>query len=268
MRPGWPLRRLTWQRRALPDVIIPGAQKAGTSSLFAWMVQHPDVHGSVPKEVHFFDGGRTPGHDTWGKGQRWYRAHFPTRSTVGRGVALEASPLYLFHPHAAERIAGMLPEVRLVVLLRNPVDRAISHYFHEKTRGREPLGLLDALRAEDERLGVRADGSFPLEGDHWIHASYVQRGLYAVQLKRLRSVIAPDRILVLESTRLFEHPHDTLRTVFDFCGVDADFQPPDLQPRMVGHRPRVEADAIHFLEETFEAPNRELFSLLGEEYDW
>lgn len=268
MRAGWPWRRLTWRSRVLPDVIIPGVQKCGTSSLFAWMAQHPDVHGSVPKEVHYFDGGPRWGHDRWPLPEAAYRAHFPTRARVGTGVAIEATPRYLLHPLAAQRIASMLPDVRLVVLLRDPVERAISHYFHQKKRGREPLDLLDALRAENERVGIRPDGSFPLDRDGWIHASYVLRGRYADQLRRLWASVDRERTLVLEADRMFAEPVATLSAVFRFCGVSPDFSPPDLSPRMVGRRADIDPRARAHLEDVFAEPNRDLYDLLGEEYGW
>ena len=268
MRPGWPWRRLTWRDRVVPDVIIPGVQKCGTSSLFAWMAQHPEVHGSIPKEVHYFDGGRAWARDDWPLGDAWYRAHFPTRGRVGNGIAIEATPRYMLHPTAPERMASTLPDVRLIVLLRNPVERAISHYFHQKKRGREPLALLDALRAENERIGLRDDGTYPIDQDGWIHASYVLRGMYADQIERLYAAIDPERILVLESDRMFAEPGPTLRRVFEFSGVRPDVLPPDLSPRMVGRRSDVDPEARDYLRRVFEEPNRRLYELLGEDYGW
>jgi len=268
MRPGWPWRRLTWRDRVLPDVIIPGAQKCGTSSLFAWMDQHPEVHGSIPKEVHYFDGGGPSTRDRWPRGEPWYRAHFPTRNRVGAGIAIEATPRYMLHPAAPARIASSLPNVRLIVLLRNPVERAISHYFHQRKRGREPLALLEALEAEASRLDPGGDESDPLSHEGWIHASYVLRGMYAEQIERLYASIDPERILVLESDRMFAEPGPTLQSVFEFSGVRPDVMPRDLSPRMVGRRSDVDPEARAFLERVFEEPNRRLYELLGEDYGW
>ena len=231
-------------------------------------MQHPEVHGSIPKEVHYFDGGRMWARDDWPLGEPWYRAHFPTRARVGGGIAIEATPRYMLHPTAPERIASALPDVRLIVLLRNPVERAISHYFHEKKRGREPLGLLEALDAETERIGLRDDGSYPIDREEWIHASYVLRGMYADQIERLFASIDPDRILVLESNRMFAEPGRTLRQAFEFSGVRSDVLPRDLSPRMVGRRSEVDPEAREYLRTVFKEPNQRLYDLLGEDYGW
>src|SRR5436189_26280 len=124
--------------RPLPDFLILGAQKAGTTALYAYLRWHPQVTGPSFKEVSFFDRH-------YARGERWYRAHLPVRR---RAVVGEASPSYLFHPLAPERVARMLPEARLIALLRNPVDRAFSHYQHEVALGREQLSFEDALAGE------------------------------------------------------------------------------------------------------------------------
>ena len=151
----------------LPDFLVIGAQKSGTSSLFRYLDQHPQVRGSVPKEVHYFSGGFTPAPDTYARGEGWYRAHFPKKAAMGQGVrAFEATPLYLLHPLAAGRIHALMPAVKLVAVLRNPTDRALSHYFHNVRNNdlrafREELGPAEAMAAEEERLApILAAGDY------------------------------------------------------------------------------------------------------------
>src|SRR5690606_15296632 len=124
-------------RRALPDVLLAGAQRCGTTTLFRALLQHPRVLGpTLRKGEHYFDTG-------YGRGLDWYRGRFPTRRAVraaggGTGaVVCESSPYYLFHPLCAERIAADLPGVKVVVMLRDPVERAYSAHAHETARGYE-----------------------------------------------------------------------------------------------------------------------------------
>ncbi len=126
---SWIYRRLTSGSRRLPDFIILGAQRAGTSSLYYYLSQHPQILPAVRKELHFFD-------DHYRRGLGWYRSQFPTRGARGT-ITGEATPYYLSHPHAPARIQRLLPQARLIVLLRNPVERAISHYFFEVSHQRE-----------------------------------------------------------------------------------------------------------------------------------
>lgn len=117
--------------------------KCGTTSLFYYLAQHPQLIPSATKEVHFFDGRVSLENDTWALGLPWYRAHFPLKISMGDGKkAFEASPSYLFHPWAPERIHATLPNVKLIALLRNPAKRAVSHYLHERRKGRETLPLM------------------------------------------------------------------------------------------------------------------------------
>jgi hypothetical protein len=179
----WPYRQATWRRRILPDFIIIGAMKSGTSSLFAYLSQHPQLYPSCKKEVHFFDGGLNPKIDTFEKGQAWYRAHFPLTSKMSiDSKTFEASPLYIFNPLAPKRIFDLVPNVKIIAVLRNPIERAISHYFHEKRKNRESLPIYEALLNEEKRLEPvikRKD----YKNRIFIDYSYKTRGLYKEQLE-------------------------------------------------------------------------------------
>jgi Sulfotransferase domain len=138
----WTYGRATARARSLPGFLIIGAQKAGTTALYAYLRWHPAVLGPSWKEVSFFDRH-------YSRGEAWYRGQFPNalrlqlveRRSGARPIVGEASPSYLFHPLAPERVAALLPGARLVALVRNPVERAFSHYQHEVALGREPLSF-------------------------------------------------------------------------------------------------------------------------------
>ena len=173
------LRRINAGRRPLPGFVILGAQKAGTTSLHEYLCEHPLASSSTVKEVHYFDLA-------YERGPAWYRAHFqiPRRADE---IAGEASPYYLFHPLVPARVARDLPEARLIVLLRNPIERAYSHHNHERALGFEKLGFVEAIECEPERLrgeeerlaGERGYRSFAHQ-----HHGYLARGRYADQLER------------------------------------------------------------------------------------
>lgn len=262
-------RLATWQDRVLPDFMIIGAQKAGTTSLYSYLAQHPHLFASHRKEVHFFDGGLNPRVNTFRRKERWYRAHFPRAGELGsRGQAFEASPLYLFNPLAPRRIHDLLPGVRLIALLRNPVERAISHYFHERRKGRETLPVMEAMQAEEERLAPVIEAQ-DYKSDAFRRCSYKSRGIYHRQLKRYLDYFPRENLLVMDSDDLFRRPAQALRRVLDFVGANPAVDVRDLEPRNVGsNRRRVDAAVYEYLEEYFRPHNEILYELLEWDFGW
>lgn len=250
----------TARLRPLPDFLILGAQKAGTTALYAYLRWHPDVTGPSFKEVSFFDRH-------YARGERWYRAHMPVRRS---GMVGEASPSYLFHPLAAERVAEMLPHARLIALLRNPVDRAFSHYQHEVALGREQLPFEDALAREDERMQGELERMLadPTYFSHaWWNYTYAARGRYAEQLERWFGAFPREQLLVLLTDDLAADTPGTYRRTLDFLGVDA--RELDSYPRIFEREyGEMEADTREQLEQAFAEPNRRLAELLGRELPW
>jgi lipopolysaccharide transport system ATP-binding protein len=243
--------------RPLPDFLILGAQKAGTTALYAYLRWHPEITGPSFKEISFFDRH-------YARGERWYRAHLPVRqgSIVG-----EASPSYLFHPLAPERVARMVPDARLIALLRNPVDRAFSHYQHEVALGREPLSFEEAVASENERMEGELEQMLrdPSYFSHaWWNYTYLARGRYAEQLERWFAFFAREQLLVLFTDELGEDPGGTYRRVLDFLGAETRDLPsyPRIFEREYEQMP-LETRAR--LERSFEEPNRRLAELLGRE---
>jgi len=265
----WKYRKKTWRRRSLPDFIIIGAQKSGTSSLFAYLSQHPQLLPSFKKEVHFFDGGLSPEIDNYEKGEAWYRAHFPLRKEVkGHLKTFEASPLYIFNPLTPKRIFEFLPEVKLIAILRNPTERAISHYFHEKRKGRETLRIHDALQEEEKRLASIAKNQ-DYKNEAFKSYSYKGRGLYEHQIKRYFDYFPMNQILVFNSEKLFINPDNALRQVFEFVGVDIDFKVRDLRPRRIAkNKTEIPPKVYQYLNNYFWPHNQALYRLVGKSFDW
>lgn len=265
-------RRWTAPLRLLPDFLVIGARCTGTTSLYSYLAAHPGVGEASRKEVHFFD-------QNYPRGLPWYRAHFPTllerwsseRRLGHRFVVGEATPYYLYHPACAERVARSLPNARLIVLLRNPIDRAYSHYHQEVARGLESLSFEEAIEREPDRLRgtdellCSEDGAASLE--HRIY-SYLARGRYAEQLARWFQVFPRERFLILESGELLRRPDAVMSRLFRFLdlpefsrsGYERRHQGSKRAPMSPGTRERLRA--------YFQPYNEELFDLLGQRFDW
>ena len=196
-----------------PDFLILGCQKGGTTTLYDLLTQHPRVQPAAAKEVHFFSLHH-------GRGWDWYAQQFPD---AHQGITGEATPYYLFHPLAAERIARQCPGARLIALLRDPVQRSLSQYFHARRLGFEPLELEAALAAEPQRLAgakaVLARGERHLS--HQEH-SYLSRSRYGSQLERYAALFPPNQLLLLRSEAFFADPAGTTALVWRFLGLEPE----------------------------------------------
>jgi hypothetical protein len=258
-------RTLTAPLRGLPAVLLLGAQRSGTTSLFNYLVRHPAVLPPLGKEIHYFDLH-------YARGVRWYRGRFPYAWRLRGGtITLDASPYYLLHPLAPERAARLLPEVKLVALLRHPVDRAFSHYQHEVRDGRESLSFEDALEQEAGRLAgeeerLRDDPGYYSFNHH--RYSYTRRGLYLEQLRRWTAHFPRTSLLVLQSEALFREPAKVVGRVQDFLGLPQQ-RGGSYKPFYQGNYDRQMApEPRRRLVEYFEPHNRALYHWLGEEFDW
>jgi hypothetical protein len=265
------VRNATSFARVLPDFLIIGAQKAGTSSLFEYLTAHRDIPRAFSKEVHYFDTNHF-------RGEGWYRAHFPLRARAlahrrRHGVPLvtcEASPYYLFHPLAGARAREALPEARLVVLLRDPVKRALSHYHHEVAYGRETLPFEEAVEREGERLAgevdrILADPRYPAF-NHQTY-SYLSRGEYADQLQAWFEHFGRDRFLIMDAAELYRDPQGTVDRVCDLVGLPHQRVPAG-EAWGARRYPALDPELRRRLEEHFAPHNARLFELLGQDFGW
>lgn len=257
-------RRVSAPWRALPAFVVIGAMKAGTTSLYAYLSDHPQVVPALRKEVHYFDVQHR-------RGEGWYRSMFPLRAQLRGGrVTGEASPYYLRHPSAPARCATLLPQARLLVLLRDPVERALSHWQHAHRLGHETLPFGPALAAERRR----ETGELPCDEATVRHLSYVGRGRYDEQLQAWLRHYPREQLLVCTSEQLFTEPARTYREVLAFLGLDPDHTPPFRAYNSgastsgasggLAIDPEVRAD----LEQTFAGPTRRLAELLGWQDPW
>jgi hypothetical protein len=255
------LRMRMRQDRSLPDAVIIGAQKCGTSSLHHYLTQHPGVISPLRKEVHYFDVN-------FKLGEAWYRAHFGRRGEPG--LNFDASPYYLFHPLVAERMHELLPQAKLIVLLRDPVRRAYSQYWHERDKGRERLSFEDALKAEPERVDEAhrrlASGEIGASREHQIH-SYVARGRYAEQLERWLKLYPREQLLVLRFEDLVKDPLAVLNQALAYLRLPP-MQEARLEARYTRSYPPMNPETGERLREYFAPENRRLEALLGRPMGW
>jgi Sulfotransferase domain len=258
------VRRATSHQRPLPDFLVIGAQKCGTSTLFASLAAHPQVRGAVWKEVHFFDAGPVDGLD-------WYRAHFP-RSSLHQGDGLhvvtgEASPYYLVHPGVPERVRSVVPDARLLVILRDPVQRAASAYHHAVRVGAEtrpPETALDPDAPDEIPAAAGADWFDPPDCPVR-RRGYLARGRYAEQLERWLDVFPAEQLLVIETARLDDGAAP--RAARQFLGL---VEPPTAPVPLRNVRPHapLPADLQRRLEAYFAPHDERLWALLGRRLSW
>ena len=252
------------QTGALPDFVLIGAQKGGTTTLYRLLGQHPSVRPAARKELHYFS-------TQYARGLDWYRGCFPDAEASPGTITGEGSPYYLFHPHSPRRMAETVPDVRLIAMLRNPVDRAYSHHRMLKNMGEEPLGFEEALEAEEGRLRgelekMLADELY-VSFDHQ-YFSYLSRGLYVDQLLRWSGFFRRDQMLVLRSEDFFERPMETLNQVLAFLGL-TKWEPEEWEIVLKGeYDGGMNPQTRRRLKGFYRPHNERLYEYLGRDMGW
>ncbi|HEV2581844.1 MAG TPA: sulfotransferase domain-containing protein [Ktedonobacteraceae bacterium] len=265
--------------RVLPDFIIIGAQKGGTTSLYNYLIEHPSIKSARRKEVHFFDRN-------FHKGLSWYRTFFPTalekyyteRVLKREFITGEGSPEYLFYPHCAQKAWQTLPQVKIIALLRNPVERAYSQYRHNLGWGHiKDMSFQDALALEEEQT---KEGKARAQVDEHYHdfayqrASYLARGLYAEQLKKWMDLFPREQFLILRTEDFYSDPAAIYTETLRFLGVSS-LEPKGLKK---GYRiynqssestpSKMDPATRERLSAYFAPHNAQLYELVGRDFGW
>lgn len=250
--------------RNKPSFLIIGAQKAGTSSLFHYLSQHPNINLPSNKELHFFDLN-------YEKGIDWYESLFPGRTLLQRQLTGEASPYYLFHPLVASRVHLHYPHIKLIVLLRNPVDRAYSHFQMERSRCTEPEpSFIKAVELEHERTSAEEQQLLNGEithGNRFQNWSYIKRGMYGQQIKHWLSYFCLNQFLFIKSENFYADPVSQLAVVHKFLGVP-HIAPADLYAVNANKYPDLRHSDREILSSYFEEDGLLLRRLIGEHFSW
>jgi len=240
--------------------LIGGAQKAGTTALHRYLCHHPQLFLPAAKELHFFDdetlnwsqlGGR------WGWGRDFYRNyHRHFRQASHQQLWGEATPIYMYWWPSIERIWRYNPALKLVLVLRNPITRAYSHWNMERSRHAESLDFQQAIEQEQQRCRI----ALPLQ--HRVY-SYLDRGYYSSQLRRIWRFFPPQQTLVLKHEQLLNEPAETLTRVCEYLGVGAMAFKGNEQHHARPYEEAMPERARQWLGNHFEPEIRQLEQLVG-----
>lgn len=270
--------------RLIPDFLIIGGQRCGTTSLYHYLVEQPSIMPASTKEVHFFDC------NNFYKGPLWYRAKFPSlpqkyyreRILKLHSFTGEATPYYLFHPQAPKRVAHLMPQAKLIVLLRNPVDRAYSHHWLESQEN-EKFSFEEAIEWEEERIEGEREKMLKDEryqSYKYRHFSYLARGIYIDQLQAWMEIFPKEQFLILKSEDLYQNPSAVLQRSLEFLGIPAhlsELQEKDFkryrEPTPEGYTnnampPKMKPETRKYLIDYFKPHNARLSEFLGQHFGW
>ncbi len=274
-------RGITSQLRLLPDFLIIGGERCGTSSLYYYLTEQPGIVPAFTKEPHFFD-------EHFAKGVSWYRAQFPSllqkyyvkHILKKEFLTGEGTPYYMLYPHAPKRAFQLLPQLKLIALLRNPVDRAYSKYWIEVKGGFETWSFEDAIKGEHERLAGERERM--LADEHYYshsfrHFSYLTRGIYIDQLQNWLRYFPREQLLILKSEDLYSRPAAVVKQALDFLGVPTGELRQEFKnyrrPSKKGYRkqvtpPEMDPAIRSYLVEYFKPHNARLYEFLGVDFGW
>jgi hypothetical protein len=250
-------RLVTSPVRTLPDFMIAGFPKCGTTSLYEYLIQHPSIFPAFSKETYFF-------HRHYGKGLLWYRASFPTvlskviqKLRKRKFVTGEATPSYVVDPRIHQKIYDMNPNVKLIVLLRNPTDKAFSNFNHLVRKGMAD-NIADAIKADLDNKAKIREPSF---------SHLVSNGIYLNYLKELYKVFPKEQVLILKSEDLFSDPKVAVNKCFRFLGLD-DFELPKYRNFNPGNYGSTDPKTRKFLNDFYLPHNKKLYDYLGKDFGW
>ncbi|HMP97138.1 MAG TPA: sulfotransferase domain-containing protein [Kiritimatiellia bacterium] len=251
------------------DFIVIGTHRGGTQSFYDYLLQHPHIVPALQPDSGFFDRN-------YSKGIEWYAHQFPLLSEYEAGqrpvghITGENSSSYMYHPLVAERVKRHCPNAKFIVLLRNPTDRAYSHYRHSVRLGHETLKFRLALRMEPKRLErgtfLMRDNPYHVSLSHQMH-SYVTHGFYARQLQVWFRHFGPSRFLILRSEDYFADPIAASVNAFAFLGLP-EFTPQWMEPPYVNPYEVLTEETREKIDSIFKKSNEDLCRLLKWDRAW
>ncbi|MEP6937387.1 MAG: sulfotransferase domain-containing protein [Chthoniobacterales bacterium] len=233
------------------DFILAGAQKAGTTALHYFLEKHPNIALSDDQELHFFDN-----ENRFAQTVDYAELHRHFRVTHRTRVSGECTPTYTYWKPALERIWNYNREIKLIILLRNPAERAFSHWNMQRERGFDPLDFLPALQAEPQRLAEAA----PLQSRRF---SYLDRGFYSEQLERVNRFFPKQQVLVLKYETFRDEQQKSLATVLEFLGVPPLRSVRFKERNKIAYERRMTRKEADYLAEIYRSEIEKIEQLLG-----
>jgi len=257
------LRIITFEKRALPNFLIIGTQKGGTTSLYRYLATHPKIKPNyVVKELSFFD-------EYFQRGLPWYKSHFPIKKDGN--LYFEGTTHYLFNPNAPKRVWGVLPNITIIVLLRDPVYRAFSSYQHQVRAGREKLSFDEAIKNEKIRLAGEEEKIIN-DKDYFSfnfqHFSYMSRGIYHKQISNWFNFFPRDQFLFMKSEDFYKNTQENLEKICNFLEVNPIEFNVKRKFNSVRYDENISKDTLSYLRNYFHKPNIKLSKMIGEDFNW
>ena len=268
-------RKLTSELRSLPDFIIIGAGRAGTTALYSYLIQHPLIAAALTDnnesvaDLHFFEY-------IISNNIQWYRSHFPilfSKSNKHKNsfITGEYTSTYMYHPDVPKRIFNLLPKIKLIVILRNPIDKAYSTYQQQFRFGEYTTSFEDTINAEFRRIDLNKDfpelNSNNYDFENFVAQNIIRHGVYADYLETWLKIFDRKQILILNSDDLKKSTKETLRRVFNFLNV-SNYDIKDTSQVNVGKYPTINKITRKKLIEFFKPHNQRLNKLLDTEFNW
>ena len=255
----------TW--RVLPDFIIIGTVRSGSTSLYYNICSHPSILPASYDEIGFFDSN-------YHLGMNWYRSMFPLKSDMERirsetkyALTGEDTPFYFWKIDAANRIRKILPKIKLITILRNPVQRAYSNYYLGVREGTEKLTFEEAVRKELDTLPenkILAENIFKFCN---VRRSYIAKSLYVYQMKIWFERFSKNRLFVISTEEMSKSPAHTMNQAYEFLGLPK-YENTFFEKRKKASYEKMGDNIRKELEEFFKPHNEELFKLIGKSFDW
>jgi len=264
-------RSISSPTRILPNFIIFAASRSGTRSLNKYLQQHPSIQMASRREVHFFNKS-----DNFRQGLNWYKSFFPTKiykfffesKSKSKLICGDATPDYIYNPEVPLRIKKSLPNVKLIAVLRNPIDRAYSHYHYMVRTNRENLSFEEAIRSENDRIKDDIHKK-NYDGDNYRRYSYLRRGIYVEQLKNWMSEFPKQQFMIIKSEDL--ENEETLQKTLDDVFKFLDIHPIKIKDRLkinVGKYTPINSEIRKKLSEFFYPHNENLSKFLNMKFEW